>query len=79
MQALSQHTGYTQDEMHDISKAKFLPKTLAIADGNGEVVGEYVLGGSTRRLNTHEFYAYIERVRQWAAELDCDTPDPGDR
>lgn len=79
MQALSQHTGYTPDEMHDICKAKLLPKKLAIADGNGEVVGEFVLGGSTRSLNTNEFYEYVERVRQWAAELDCDTPDPGDR
>ncbi len=76
MQALSDHTGYTVDEMHDLCKAQFLPKRLAIADGNGEVVGEFVLGGSTRRLTTSEFHDYIEQVRQWAAGLDCDIPDP---
>jgi hypothetical protein len=78
LQALSLHTGYTVDELHDICKAQFLPKKLAINNGNGEVVGEFVLGGSTRSLNTNEFYEYVERVRQWAAELDCYTPDPGE-
>lgn len=76
LHALSDHTGYTEDELHDICKAKCLPRRLAINNGNGEVVGEFVLGGSTRSLNTNEFYEYVERVRQWAAELDCYIPDP---
>ena len=80
LQRLSEHTGYTVDELHDLCKAMFLPKKLALTDGNGEVVGEFVLGGSTRTLKTNEFYEYVERVRQWAAEtLDCYTPDPGER
>src|SRR5689334_22007093 len=29
---------YTPEELHDILKAKFIPKTLALADGNGEIV-----------------------------------------
>jgi hypothetical protein len=75
--ALREHTGHTEDELHDLCKAMFLPKRLALNNGNGEVVGEYVLGGSTRQLNTNEFTEYIERIRQWAAEtLDCDIPDP---
>lgn len=78
IEALSQHTGYTPEEMHDLCKAQFLPKKLAVCDGNGEVVGEYVLGGSTRQLKTNEFYEYVERVRQWAAELDCYIPDPSE-
>lgn len=78
LQALSDHTGYTVDELHDICKAKCLPKKLAVNNGNGEVVGEFILGGSTRKLDTTEFYEYVERVRQWAAELDCYIPDPNE-
>lgn len=73
--ALSDFTGYTPEELHDVCKAKFLPKALAFADGNGEVVEQYVLGGSTRQLDTQAFAAYVERIRQWAAsELDCYIP-----
>lgn len=74
---VSQHTGYTPDEIHEIYKAKFLPKALAFADGNGEVVGEFVIGGSTRKLDVKAFGEYCERIREWAAsELDVVIPDP---
>lgn len=74
---LAELTGYTPDETHDCMKQMFLPKRLAITDGNGEVQGEFVIGGSSRTLNTNEFYEYIERIRQWAAEtLDLNIPDP---
>lgn len=78
LRLLAEFTGYTVDEMHDICKAKFLPKRLAIAKGNGEIVDEYVLGGSTRDLDTNDFYEYVEQIRQWAAELDCNIPDPNE-
>lgn len=75
--ALSEHTGYTRDEIHEIVKAKFLPRQLAVCDGNGEVIGEYVIGGTTTRLTTVEFGELIERVRVWAAEeLGCEIPEP---
>lgn len=74
---ISEHTGYTPDELHDVLKAKFLPKHLAFSDGNGEVKGEFVIGGSTRKLNTAEFVEYTESIRRWAAEdLDVVIPDP---
>ena len=74
--AISDYTGYTPEELHDVLKAKFLPKHVAFADRNGEVVEEYVLGGSTRGLNTKEFSAYIERIRMWAAaDLQVYIPD----
>jgi hypothetical protein len=80
VQLIAEHTGYTPDEVHEFLKAKFIPKRLAIANGNGEVVDEYVLGGSTRKLNTLEFSAYCEAVQQWAAAtLDCYIPDPDER
>jgi hypothetical protein len=75
--AISDHTGYTPDEVHEILKAKFLPKKLALADGNGEVVDELVIGGSTTKLNKLEFGEYIERVRLWASiTLGLDIKDP---
>ena len=77
VQAVAEHTGYTPDEVHEIFKAKFIPKRLALADGNGEAQGEFVIGGTTTRLDTTEFYEYVEAIRQWAAEtLSIDIPDP---
>ena len=74
---LSEHTGFTPDEMHAVLKAKFLPKRLAVSDGNGEIVGEYVIGGSTAKLNKLEFGEYCEAIRQWAAaDLGVLIPDP---
>lgn len=77
VQLLSEHTGYTPDEIHDVLKAKFIPKRLAVCDGNGEIKDEIVLGGSTRAMNKLEFGEYVESIRLWAAEdLDVVIPDP---
>ena len=74
---LAEHTGYTPDELHEWAKAKFLPKHLAFADGNGEVIDELVIGGSTRKLNKIQFGEFIDAIRQFAAEhLDVVIPDP---
>jgi endo-beta-N-acetylglucosaminidase D len=74
---VAEHTGYTPDEIHEIYKAKFLPKRLAVSDGNGEIKGEFVIGGTTTKLSTAEFADYCDRIRQWAAEaLDVIIPDP---
>jgi hypothetical protein len=72
---LSEHTGSTPDEMHDILKMRFLSKEVALRRQNGEVVAEFVIGGSTAQLNTVEFYDYVEQIRQFAFdELDVDIP-----
>ena len=74
---VARHTGYTSDEIHEIYKAKFLPKAMTFADGNGEVVGEFVIGGSTAKLDTKAFSDYCEQIREWAAdELGVVIPDP---
>lgn len=73
---VAEHTGYTPDEIHEIYKAKFIPKPMAIADGNGEIVGEVVLGGSTTRMDTVQFSEFCERIREWAATLGIVIPDP---
>jgi hypothetical protein len=74
---LSEHTGHTPDELHELLKAMFLPKRLAVQDQNGEIQGEYVIGGSTTKLNKLEFGDYCERIRQWASDtLGVVIPDP---
>lgn len=76
IQLLSEHTGYTPEELHDFLKAKFIPKRLAVCDGNGEIKDEVVVGGSTRKMNTQEFSEYCESIKRWAAEdLDVVIPD----
>jgi hypothetical protein len=77
--ALSEHTGYTPDEMHDFLKAKFIPKKLAVCDDNGEIKDELVIGGSTTKLDKGGFVEYCESIRRWAAlELDVVIPDPSE-
>jgi hypothetical protein len=74
---LSEYTGFEPDEMHAWLKAKFIPKKLAVCDGNGEIVDELVLGGSTRKMTNAEFQDYCETIRRWAAEKhDVVIPDP---
>jgi hypothetical protein len=74
---LSEYTGYTPDETHEALKMLFLPKSLAYADGNGEVIRELVIGGSTTRLNNVEFSDYIARIKAWAATtLNVEIPEP---
>jgi hypothetical protein len=68
VKTISDYTGYSPDETHQALKALHLPKHLAFADGNGEVVGELVIGGSTRVLNQAEFSDFISRVKTWSHE-----------
>lgn len=74
---LSEYTGFTPDDMHEVLKAKFIPKRLAISDGNGEIQGEFVVGGTTTRMNKVEFGEYLGEIQRWAAEdLGVNIPDP---
>lgn len=76
---LSDHTGYTPDEIHELLKAKFLPKRLAVCDGNGEERGEFVIGGSTTVLDNVQFSDYIRAIKLWASEeLGCYIPEPNE-
>jgi hypothetical protein len=76
---IAEHTGYTIDETHDALKMLHLSRSLALANGNGEVVEELVIGGSTRGLTNVDFMAYCSRIRQWASEqLDVFIPEPNE-
>jgi len=66
--ALSEHTGHLPEELHEILKAKFLPKSLAVCDLNGKEEGAYVIGGSTVSLSVEEFASYVNRIVIWAED-----------
>ena len=77
---VAEHTGYTADEVHEFYKAKFLPRTLHFQNGEGEIVAEFVTGGTTATLNKVQFGAYCEQIREWASSvLDVVIPNPRER
>jgi hypothetical protein len=65
---LSEHTGYSTDEMHDNLKRMFLGQI----DEHG-----LMRVGSTAKLKTEEFQEYIAKIVRWAAmDLSLVIPDP---
>jgi NinB protein len=70
--------GWTEDDTHKFLKAQFLPKRLAAIDRNGRIHGEYVVGGSTRRLTVGEFADYLRAIETWMVdELGLVLPEQG--
>ena len=66
---LSELTGYTNDEIHDAMRMKFL------INRDGKVVTLK----STKNLTTIQFEEYMTKIRQWAnSELDCYIPEPNE-
>lgn len=65
---LSEHTGYTLDEMHEICKAKFLARIVEIP--GAPIVAELTIGGSTRQLDGAEFGDYCKMIKEWAASWE---------
>jgi hypothetical protein len=59
-------TGYTPDEVHEMLKAKFIPRIIEIPGDDGATVAEFKIGGSTRTLDSDQFWQYTEEIRQWA-------------
>lgn len=77
LKLLSEHTGYTHDEIHEFCKLKFNAKTVTLANDHGEIVDEQRVGLTTTRLNKLTFGEYCESIRIWAAsELQVYIPDP---
>lgn len=74
---ISEHTGYEPEELHEYFKSRFLPKRVALADCNGVVVDDKVVGGSSAKLDIEAFGEYCESIRKFAAEeLGVVIPDP---
>ena len=77
LQWLMDYTGIGADVLHDLMKVKFLSRTEVVLNRDGEIVDRLIIGTSTRPLQTHEFAAYVDAIRQWAAEkLELYIPDP---
>jgi hypothetical protein len=71
-----QGESYTDDDAHELLKAKFLRVSVANKD-TGEVIGE--IPRSTTTLTTEEFYDYVEKCVAWLADMfgiECPSPDP---
>lgn len=66
---LGDYFGYTEEEMHDALKMKFLRHGAA----DLETVK------STTKLNTTEFEEYLEKIRRWAiTEYNVNVPLPNE-
>jgi hypothetical protein len=70
---LADFTGYSDDEVHEILKAKFLSAEKKV----GNEVVKYAI--STTTLDTLEFEDYCHKIREWAsASLNVYIPVPGE-
>lgn len=75
---LSDHTGYTSDEIHEICKWKFL-KTWVRLEKKNHQSEEMQITKSTASLSTVEIEKYLEEIRRWASiELGCWIPLPNE-
>lgn len=71
---ISDHTGYSPEDVHEILKHKFLTKEAVI---KGEKIP---FAQSTVSLTTVEFEKYMSQARQWAAmELSISIPEPNEQ
>jgi hypothetical protein len=68
LKLISEHTGYTTEELHASFKSMFL------TDRGGQLP----IVRSTTALNTSQFAQYLENVRIKAAEMEIILPDPID-
>lgn len=73
---LSEFLGYTNEEMHEVLKHKFLRLMAFFPTKSG---GENVwITKSTADLDTKCFEEYLSQIRIWASsEIGCYIPDPG--
>lgn len=58
---LSDHTGYSTDEMHEACKHKFLKRVISVDWEDIEITT------STTDLTTAQFEDYCKQIREWAA------------
>ncbi len=68
---ISESTGHTTHELHEIYKQMFLPKKFT--KYKGQTIQVYP---STTKLSTKEFTEYIERIRAEVAPDGIIIPDP---
>lgn len=65
-------TGHTHEQLHEICKNKFNADVIHLPKG-----GMVMVGKTTTNLDSAEFTAYVNRVKQWAQdEFGIIIPDP---
>lgn len=65
-------TGHTHEQLHEICKKKFNGDIIHLPKGGMEMIGK-----TTTDLDTAEFTAYVNRVKQWAQdEFGIVIPEP---
>ena len=70
VRALSDHTGYTKEETHDMLKVTLNPKEVPdLRTGETKVVG-----GSTASMKSHEFADYTMKVQELCEFLGVKIP-----
>jgi len=75
---VSDHLGYTNDELHEIFKSLFLSEVKYIKMNNGQI-REVRYAKSTASLKVFEFEQYLENIRTWSAlELGISIPLPNE-
>lgn len=75
---ISECTGFTPDEVHEILKHQFLRKQVFYPTEGGVALG-FDITKSTTELTTVEFEKYLSDIRQWASEvLSCYIPLPNE-
>ena len=71
---ISEYTGYTKEETHELLKQTFLKKKILIDDE------WYDTTDSTTKLNNKEMLEFIDEVKIWASQtLNVYIPDPHEK
>ena len=74
---ISEETGYSKDEVHELLKALFLTETLTLHTKHGDQT--VAAPKSTSSLSTAEMEDYLRQIRMWAAEeLELSVPEPNE-
>lgn len=71
LKTISEHTGHTEEELHEVFKRMFLPpKVVTYRDK------QLRIPASTTEASTLEFTDYIEHIRAEVATMGIIVPDP---
>jgi hypothetical protein len=69
VERIAMHTEQDRESIHEALKLRCNPILIEVADPSTGEIRELWVGGSTRKLDTAAFSAYIERCRVFAAEF----------
>ena len=70
---ISDHLGYSVDEVHDLMKHKFLGRMILLGNEN------FLIPISTTDLDTKSMEEYLKNIREWASSsLNCYIPLPNE-